>query len=152
MAQNGTTQSRTTQISAYLHFEGNCRQAMTFYNSLLGGDLEMQTVGDSPMASQMPAEHHDHILHAWLKNGALSLQGSDMSSCGNVNDAAKGNAASLSLDCGSEDEINRVYAALSDGGNITCPLDEQFWGATFGSLTDRFGTNWLLNYDKAQQA
>lgn len=146
------TQNGTTQISAYLHFGGNCREAMTFYNNLLGGGLVMQSVGDSPMAAQMPTEHHDHILHACLKNGALSLQGSDMSSCGNGNEAAKGNAASLSLDCRGEDEIKRVYTALSDGGNITCPLGEQFWGATFASLTDRFGTNWLLNYDKAQQA
>lgn len=63
----------------------------------------------------------------------------------------QGNAVSLLLDCGSAEDTQRFFSALSSGGTVIEPLGEMFWGATFGVLTDKYGIHWLLNYDKAPQ-
>jgi PhnB protein len=134
-----------TRINSYLTFSGNCREAMTFYKECLGGELMLQTVGSSPLAEQMPPKMKDCILHATLTNGNLILMGSDMVSNAGL---IKGNAVSLSLTCCSEKEIRDCYEKLSAGGQATHPLETTFWGALFGGLTDKFGNNWLLMFDK----
>ena len=134
-----------TQINAYINFGGNCREAMVFYKDCLGGDLALQTVQGSPIEAQCPAEIQHQILHASLMKDSLVLMGSDMQGPeGFVN----GNNIALSLSCSSEEEINRFFTRLSDGGKITHALMKSFWGATFGVLTDRFGIRWMLNYDR----
>ncbi len=137
-----------TQINAYLHFSGNCREAMTFYKDCLGGELSLQNIEGSPVADQMPADARQGILHSTLTNSTLVLMASDMVQ----GPVVRGNSVSLSLDCSSEEEIHRLFAALSSGGTITCPLEESFWGATFGVLTDKYGISWLLNHDKSPAA
>ncbi|MES2727799.1 MAG: VOC family protein [Bacteroidota bacterium] len=135
----------TTQINTYLTFSGNCREAMTFYQSCLGGELVFQTIGESPLAAQMPEQMKACILHATLTKGSLLLMGSDMvASAGLI----FGNAVSLSLNCVSEEEIRNCYSKLSVGGKATHPLENSFWGALFGGLTDKYGNHWLLNYNK----
>ena len=134
-----------TQINSYLTFNGNCREAMTFYKNCLGGELNFQTVGESPLADRMPAHMKDCILHATLTNGALVIMASDMVG---EKGLVKGTAVSLMLNCSSEDEINNFYAKLADGGAATHPLEISFWGALFGDLTDKFGNQWLLHFDK----
>lgn len=135
-----------TQLIPYLNFNGNCRQAMTFYQDCLGGELVLQTVGESPIASQMPPEMTENILHATLTNGAINLAGSDMVGAA----LSPGNSVTMMLNCSSEAEINTVYANLADGGIIGDPLQTQFWGAVFGTVSDKFGTSWMLNFDKNQ--
>ena len=133
------------QIVAYVFFDGNCREAMTFYKECLGGELFMQAVGDTPAASQMPADAKQKIMHAALKNDGFEIMASDwMDGQGFV----RGNSISLSMHCGSEEEIKHLFSNLSAGGKIKAPLADQFWGATFGMLTDKFGIDWMLNYDK----
>jgi len=136
-----------TQINAYLTFNGNCREAMSFYKEVLDGDLALQTIGESPMADKMPQKMKDCILHAQLTKGPLILMGSDM-----VNEPGliKGNSVTLMLACNSEEEIKSCYEKLSAGGKATHPLEDTFWGALFGGLTDKFGNHWLLNFDKNQ--
>ncbi|HEX4205561.1 MAG TPA: VOC family protein [Ktedonobacteraceae bacterium] len=140
-----------TRINAYLGFNGNCREAMTFYQACLGGELTMQTFGESPMADQVPAEAKQNILHSSLTKGALVLLGSDMGSMGSEG-FVKGNTITLCLDCSSEEEIQTFFTKLSAGGHITHPLKTEFWGGTFGDLTDKFGMNWMFSYDKNAQA
>ena len=137
-----------TQINTYLTFNGNCREAMTFYKNCLGGELTFQTVGESPLADKMPPIMRDCILHATLTNGELIIMASDM-----VADKGliKGNAVSLMLNCSSEAEIKDNYSKLAEGGEATHPLENSFWGALFGDLTDKFGNQWLLHFDKNQQ-
>jgi len=137
-----------TQINSYLTFNGNCREAMIFYASCLGGELSLQTIGESPLADKMPAKMKDCILHSTLTNGAVLIMASDM-----VGDKGliKGTAVSLMLNCSSEEEIRDFYARLVDGGEATHPLEISFWGALFGDLTDKFGNQWLLHFDKTQQ-
>jgi PhnB protein len=80
-----------TQINAYIHFNGQCRQAMEFYKECIGGELNIQTVGESPMAGQSPEVVHSQVMHAALTKGALLLMGTDMAAAGFI----KGNNISL---------------------------------------------------------
>jgi PhnB protein len=132
-----------TQISSYLTFSGNCREAMNFYKDCLGGELSFQTIGESPLADKMPAAMKDFILHSTLTKANLVLMGSDM-----VGDQGliRGNAVSMAINCSSEEEIQRFYEKLSAGGTKDHALEQSFWGATFGDLTDKYGNHWLLNY------
>lgn len=136
-----------TAISSYLTFNGNCREAMHFYKDCLGGELSLQTIGESPLADKMPPKMKAFILHATLTKGNLVLMGSDM-----VGDKGliKGNAVSMAINCSSDEEIRNFYEKLSAGGNKDHELEESFWGATFGDLTDKYGNHWLLNFDKNQ--
>ena len=136
-----------TQMKAYLHFEGNCREAMTFYKGCLGGELDLQLVEGSPVAEQMPAEARGGILHSTLTTDGFVLMASDMTQSSLV----RGNSVSLLLDCGSDEELHQLFDALVWGGTVTCPVGKQFWGATFGALTDKYGINWLLNHDGPPQ-
>jgi PhnB protein len=135
------------QINSYLTFNGNCREAMAFYQECLGGELYFQTVGESPLSEKMPKKMKDCILHFTLTKSSLVLMGSDMVSGKGL---IKGNAVSLSLDCSSEEEIKGCYASLSEGGSQNHPLENSFWGALFGDLTDRYGNHWILIYNRNQ--
>jgi len=137
-----------TQINAYIGFKGQCREALTFYQECLGGELFFQTVGESPIKDQFPAGLENEILHSTLTKGSLFLMGTD---CVGPGGYTKGNNIALSLNCSSEDEINTFYAKLSVGGVIMDSLKEQFWGALFGVFTDKFGIVWMLHYDKNQK-
>ena len=134
-----------TQISAYLNFNGNCREAMSFYKNCLGGELSLQTVEGSPMEAGCPSGVKHQILHSSLTKNGLILMGSDMVSPEGLR---MGNNISLSLNCSSKEEITRFYKALSNGGKIIEPLRVQFWGAMFAVLKDKMGIIWMLNYNK----
>ena len=135
----------TPEINAYVNFSGNCKEAMTFYQECIGGTLFLMTVGESPMAAQLPAEARDNIMHSTLmREGVMMLMASDAAGT----QMTKGNNISLMLNCTSEQEITSFFAKLSEGGNVTHPLKEEFWGAVFGHFTDKFGINWMLNYEK----
>jgi len=133
------------RIHSYLTFNGNCRDAMTFYQDCLGGELTFQTIGESPLSNKMPKQMKDCILHATLKKETLVLQGSDIVSQTGL---IKGNTVSLSLNCNSEEELKKVYAKLSAEGKANHPLKKTFWGALFGNLTDKYGNHWILNFNK----
>jgi len=137
-----------SNILPYLTFNGNCREAMLFYKDCLGGKLTLQTIGESPMADKLPVKIKQCILHSTLTKDAVVLMASDMVS---EQGLIKGNTVSLSLNCSNEDEIRTCYQKLSTGGQATYPLEDTFWGALFGGLTDKFGNHWLLNYDKNQK-
>jgi PhnB protein len=133
------------QINSYLTFNGNCREAMQFYQKCLGGKLRLQTVGDSPLADQLPSKMKQCILHGTLTRGSMVIMATDM-----VADKGliRGNAVSLLLNCNSEKEIRTYYKNLSAGGEATHPVHESFWGSLFGDLTDKYGNNWLLHFDR----
>ena len=133
------------QIHSYLTFNGNCREAMSFYQDCLGGDLVLQTIGDSPLSKKMPKKMKNCILHATLKKETFVLHGSDIVPHTGL---IKGNAVSFALDCSGEEELKRIYSKLSTNSKINHPIQNTFWGALFGGLTDKYGHHWLLNYNK----
>lgn len=128
------------QIHPYLTFNGQTREAMTFYQACFGGELELQSVKDSPMADQWPVEVQEDILHAILTMDGLVLLGSDM---GGKQGLMQGNTISLALNCDTEKEIQTFFAKLSVGGKVTHPL-HTFFDGTIGALTDKYGMNWVL--------
>jgi PhnB protein len=134
--------SNMTQINAYLTFDGNCRQAMTFYKNCFGGELTLQTVEGSPMADKWPASVQQNILHASLIKNNLVLLASDMVGADGI---IKGNTISLAITCSSDREIETFFLNLSSGGEVTHPL-HKFFDGTIGALTDKFGVNWILKF------
>lgn len=131
-------------LNPYLNFKGNCRQAMTFYKKCLGGELELMTFGDAP--GQAPAGgEKDKIMHAHLKKGEVVLMASD---CPPGVPLSTGNNVSLSLACENVKEQEQIFTMLAEGGKITLPLQDMFWGARFGMVTDQFGIHWMLNCEK----
>jgi PhnB protein len=134
-----------TYLNPYLNFNGQCRNALTFYQECLEGQLELQKVAESPMAAKMPSEKGPLILHGALsKNGHTLLMGSDM-----IGSALQtGNSIMLCLNCSSDQEINTIFDRLSAGGHVKTPLHQSFWGATYGELKDKFGMDWMLNYTR----
>ncbi len=134
------------QLNPYLSFHGNCRAAMHFYQQILGGALEFQTVGESPLSDQMPAPMKELILHSSLVSGTVTIMGSDMVGPGGLH---HGNATSLMLDCDNEADVHRIFEALADGGTVNHPLRMEFFGAFMGNVTDRFGHTWMLHHRPA---
>lgn len=133
-----------SSINSYLTFNGNCRQAMTFYRDCLGGELLLETIGDSPISARIPCEMKLLVVQATLIRGELVIVGTDM---GNERPIVKGNAVAMLLNCDSEAEAREVYHKLSDGGQQTHPLQDSFWGALCGDLCDKFGNHWLIQFD-----
>jgi PhnB protein len=133
------------QINAYLNFNGNCREAMSFYKECLGGDLILQPVKGTPMEDQCPAGKENEILHSSLTGEGFLLMASDMIG---KEGYQLGNNFGLSVNCTSEEHIHSLFNKLAEGGNVFMPVREQFWGALFGALSDKFGVRWMFNYDK----
>jgi PhnB protein len=130
--------------AVYLMFNGNCEEAMNFYKDKLGGTIsEMQRYGDTPESSS--ESYKNKIMHAIMDLGGLTLMFSDANEARNV---TFGDNFSIALDFKSDGELNRAFDALSTGGQVTMAVQDTFWGATFGMCTDKFGINWMFNYDK----
>ncbi|MEP6584460.1 MAG: VOC family protein [Ginsengibacter sp.] len=132
------------RLNSYLTFNDNCREAMNFYKDCLGGELTFMTVGESLMASMMPASYKDSILHSSLTIGSNMLMASDMRR-GPLTD---GDTITLCLNCESEEELKKFYDNLSVGGSITEPLGDMPDGAKIGALRDKYNKAWMFYYNK----
>jgi PhnB protein len=129
---------------AYLAFNGNCADAMRFYERALDGKLEMLLSGaDSPMADQMPKEHVNRIMHARLAllNGGVLYAGDCPAS--QPYEGIKG--VSLTLNYDTVADAQKYFNALADGGTVTMAMQPAFWAKSWGMLIDKFGTPWMVN-------
>ncbi len=135
-------------LNPYISFDGKAKEAMEFYKNSIGGEVSFQTVGETPMAKDMPAESHSKIMHATFKKGALEFSAADMMR----DKAVVGDNIVLALNCDSKEEIETLFAKLSAGGEVFMPLQEVFWGATFGVVTDKYGVEWMFNFQKEKEA
>ena len=134
------------QAIPYLAFNGNCAEAMRFYERVLGlgAKLEMMMSGaDSPMAAQMPKEHAQRILHARLRfdDGSFIYAGDAPAHI--PYEGIKGVTLTMSYATTAEGEA--VFKSLADGGNVSMPFQPVFWAKSAGMVTDRFGTPWVIN-------
>ncbi len=133
-------------LNPYLTFNGNAATAMKFYQSVFGGELTMQTFAEANM-SKTPADKN-RIVHASLKSDDLTLMASD----GNMDMQAKfGDNVSMSVSGQEHKGLEDVFNRLAQGGKVTMPLAKQFWGDTFGMLTDKFGIHWMVNISARPQ-
>lgn len=130
------------QLITYLTFNGNCREAMEFYQECVGGELRFQTLGESPKTEKLPKHMKEYIVQASLKKDKLVLMGTDMAN----EELLRGNSISILLNCEDKERIKAYYQNLEVGGKPTHPLQETHWGNLFGGLTDKYGNHWLLNY------
>lgn len=136
-----------TNLNAYLMFDGDCAEAMRFYEKTLGGKLSLMNHAESPMKDQMPPGMAERIMHARLE---LPDGGVLMASDWMVGQPYPGkNGFSLSLGYQDAEEARRVFDALSEGGRVTMPLQKTFWAEAFGMFADRFGTPWMVNCQSA---
>lgn len=131
-----------TSLTPYLLFDGNCKQAMEFYKSCFGGELAAIPVKDSPVKNSMPASEHEKILNARLQSGKVDLSASDWLRPDRPR--VPGNTVCLYLSCGTLQELTDLFARLSEGGDVTDPLKEMFFG-TYGALNDKFGVRWMFH-------
>lgn len=127
-------------INAYLTFNGNCREAMTFYKKCFGGELSLETVKGSPMESHWPEEVHNNILHSSLVAETITILASDMVE---QNGLTIGNNVTLALVCKTEQEIEMYFQKLSQDGTIKYPL-HNFYNGKIGGISDKFGISWFL--------
>ncbi len=131
-------------IIPYLNFNGNAKEALDFYAQALDGKVtQSSTFGEANMAQNESMK--DKILHAVFEAGALKFMVSDCPPGVNVKE---GDMVSLSLNFNDAELIESTFTALSDGGNITMPMQDTFWGARFGMAKDKYGVHWMFNHDK----
>ncbi|MYA02229.1 MAG: VOC family protein [Chloroflexi bacterium] len=134
-------------LNTYLTFENNCREAFEFYRSVFGGDFsEWQTFGDGPPDMGIPDEAKQLVMHVSLPIGDSILMGSDSNPAFGPGPVMVTNF-SISYVPDSRQDADEKFAALSDGGEASMPMSEMFWGAYFGTCTDRFGIAWMINFD-----
>jgi|SRR5579884_609630 len=140
------------RLTPYLFFKGNAKQAMEFYKDVFGGELTISTLGESPkeVLEQMKIDEsrYGEIMHSHLKGGAVELLGSDSQK---ASDHSAKVELSINGSSADEAEMKKIFDKLAESGNIRMPLQKQFWGDTFGMVTDKFGVEWMMNIGSEQQ-
>src|SRR5438034_4328970 len=130
---------KVMKMHTYVNFAGKCAEAFHFYEKHLGGKVGMMmTHGQAPDQSKIPADMKSAVLHARISVGGTELMGADIPS------AQPMRSAYLSLGVDSDAEAERIFAALSGGGEVFMPMEETFFATRFGQLRDRFGINWMI--------
>jgi PhnB protein len=133
----------TMKMNTYVNFSGTCAEAFRFYEKHLGGKIGMMmTHGQAPEQSQVGPGWKDAVLHARVSIGDTELMGADIPA------AEPMRSAYLSLGVESDAEAERIFSALSDGGEVFMPMQETFFATRFGQLRDRFGINWMILHER----
>lgn len=133
------------KLYTYLNYGGNCEQAFRFYEQHLGGKITMMmTHGQQPNPNDVPPERKNAILHARLNIGETELMGADVP----PERFQPMRSAYLSLLVDSIEEAERIYALLSEGGQIFMPMEETFFAFRFAMLRDKFGTSWMILHER----
>ena len=136
-------------LEIYLTFKGNCKEAIEYYAGVFGGEITiMNTFAEMPPDPDhpMPEELKDQIMHCTLqlKPGVILMASDTMEG-----DVVQGTNFTISVVPDSKEEVDALCAAMSEGGQVTMPPADTFWGAYFGMCTDKFGVNWMFNYGES---
>lgn len=133
-------------VNTYLNFDGNAEEAFEFYQSIFGWELTKMKMSDAPDSEKFSNEEQNRMMHILLSIGKDTvLMASDtLPSMGHQ--LNPGNNVYISLHPESKEEADRLFSALSEGGEIEMPIEDQFWGDYFGSFTGQFGIKWMVNY------
>ncbi|AZZ59661.1 VOC family protein [Riemerella anatipestifer] len=139
-----------TTVSIYLNFNGNCEEAFNFYKSVFGGEFTyVGRFGDMPPQEGMPPMSEvdkNKIMHIGLPIGNTVLMGSDTGGEW-APSFQQGNNFSINITPESKEVADKLFNGLSAGGKVTMPMADTFWGAYFGMFTDKFGINWMINFE-----
>jgi PhnB protein len=133
-------------VNPYLNFPGNTEEAFNFYKGIFGGDfLALMRFKDTPAAGEVPAEAGNGVMHVALKLGDSILMATDVvESMGQT--VTVGNNVSLAIEADSREEADKIFKGLSEGGSNVMPLADQFWGAYWGALRDKYGICWMVSH------
>lgn len=134
----------TVTLNPYLNFNGNAREALEFYHSIFGGELNISTFADVPMPGYEPnADEANKVMHGMIAGGDqdITLMGADVPS----HMTYEPSNTSISLSGEDADTLRGYWDKLSDGGTVAVPLAQAPWGDTFGMVTDKFGIPWMVN-------
>ncbi|MGV3589554.1 MAG: VOC family protein [Adhaeribacter sp.] len=132
------------EVQPYLTFRGNCEEALNFYKEALTGEIPMLSYFDSAQMD-VPEAYKKKVLHSVLKLGQATIMASDSLP---DHPLTIGNNVTLSLNFENIAQLETAFTNLSAGGQVTMPLQDTFWGARFGMLTDKYGINWMFNCEK----
>ena len=141
-----------TSINPYLTFKGNCEEAFNHYKSVFGGEFTyLGRFGEMPPqeGKSMPEEDANKIMHVSLPIGSNQLMGSDTGGEWAAHTII-GNNYSVSVSTDTKEDADRIFNGLAEGGNVTMPMADTFWGDYFGMCTDKFGINWMMSYSANQ--
>ena len=131
------------KLNTYVNFAGRCAEAFRYYEQHLGGRLGMMMRhADAPDQTNVKPEWKDLVLHARIAIAGTELMGADIPS------AEPMRSAYLSLSVDSDAEAERIYTALSDGGQVLMRMQETFFASRFGQCRDRFGINWMILHER----
>ena len=135
------------KMQTYVNFDGRCAEAFRFYETHLGAQVGMMmTHGQAPDQSKVSPEMKNAVLHARLSVGGTELMGAD------IPHAQPMRSAYLSLGVDSDTEAERIFSALSEGGEVFMPMQQTFFASRFGQLRDRFGINWMILHERPMNA
>ena len=135
------------KLNTYVNFAGKCGEAFRFYEKHLGGKIGMMMKhGEAPDQRQVRPELKDAVLHARISIGDTELMGAD------IPNAQPMRSAYLSLGVQSDAEAERIFSALSEGGEVFMPIQETFFATRFAQLRDRFGINWMIICERPMPA
>lgn len=130
------------RIGFHINYNGRCREAFEFYQSVLGGEVEFLTYGNSPLVGNVPAEWNEKVVHGTFQLNGIKIAGADAL----PDQYVKQQGYHLLLQLESEAEVHHIFKELSQSGSITMPLQKTFWTSYYGIVTDRFGVSWEINY------
>jgi PhnB protein len=131
------------QLAPYIFFYGRCEEALKFYENALDGTASFQRNSESSMGADVPEEWRNKVMHATFTAPGITFMASDGREPRKI-DSEEGNI-SLALTATDRAQGDRVFAALSAGGNVKYPLAEAPWGGRFGIFDDRFGIEWMMS-------
>lgn len=125
----------------YIVFNGQANEAFEFYQQVFGGEVTGSMTFEQ-FPGEMPESHRSKIMHSCFESGSLRLMASDQFPGA---PETSGNLVQILVDADSDEQTEEFFSKLSEGGTVTMPIAKQFWGAMFGSVTDKFGVNWMLH-------
>ena len=134
-------------INPYLNFAGNTEEAFKFYHSIFGGELNIMRFSETAEADNVPPSVKDKVMHASLPIGNNVLMATD--ACEEMGfTLTEGNNYYICISPESKEEADKFFNTLAEGGKVNMPLQDMFWGAYYGDLTDKFGIKWMVNYQR----
>lgn len=145
------------KLNPYLNFDGTCEEAFNFYKKVFQTEFNQYGImrfGDLPPQEGMPELSDDvknRIMHVGIDLGNQTLMGGDIMPGFSPRPFQFGDNNYVSIHPDSQAEADRIFAELAEGGEVEMTMEDQFWGDYFGSLRDRFGTNWMINFNKSYQ-
>lgn len=135
------------KFSPYISFNGDCKRALDFYQQVFNGEIKnISFYRDSPV--EISDEDEDRVMHAVFQSEAVYFLAADTMPDSSV---VVGDNISLSLEFEHESEMERIYHLMAEHGTVIMPLQDTFWGSSFGMLVDQFGLSWMFNWENPEE-